>query len=143
MGHERKLLNPKSLLLPLAIPRSAAGSPRLPCGNLSKPKERIDLQEPSSGNKPQKISHRIHFGYLYALFPVRRRKKWDNHQARSMSSTHKKVTVRKLDRDSLNGFVSTHFLNEGKLELLNTAGNLVALDLRDIKCVFFVRDFGD
>ena len=60
-----------------------------------------------------------------------------------MSSTHKKVTVRKLDRDSLNGFVSTHFLNEGKLELLNTAGNLVALDLRDIKCVYFVRDFGD
>jgi hypothetical protein len=60
-----------------------------------------------------------------------------------MSSTHKKVTVRKLDRDSLNGFVATHFLNEGKLELLNTAGNLVALDLRDIKCVFFVREFGD
>ena len=60
-----------------------------------------------------------------------------------MSSTHKKVTVRKLDRDSLNGFVSTHFLNDGKLELLNTAGNLVAIELRDIKCVFFVREFGD
>ncbi len=60
-----------------------------------------------------------------------------------MSSTHKKVTVRKLDRDSLNGFVSTRFINEGKLEMLNTAGNLVTLDLKDIKCVFFVREFGD
>lgn len=60
-----------------------------------------------------------------------------------MASTHKKVTVRKLDRDTMNGFVSTEFVVDGKFEMLNTAGNLVALDLRDIKCVFFVRDFGD
>jgi hypothetical protein len=61
----------------------------------------------------------------------------------AMASTHKKVTVRKLDRDTMNGFVSTHFVVDGKLEMLNTAGNLVALDLKDIKCVYFVRDFGD
>lgn len=60
-----------------------------------------------------------------------------------MASTHKKVTVRKLDRDTMNGFVSTEFVVDGKFEMLNTAGNLVALDLKDIKCVFFVRDFGD
>ena len=60
-----------------------------------------------------------------------------------MASTHKKVTVRKLDRDTMNGFVSTHFVVDGKLEMLNTAGNLVTLDLKDIKCVYFVRDFGD
>ena len=60
-----------------------------------------------------------------------------------MASTHKKVTVRKLDRDTMNGFVSTVFVVDGKFEMLNTAGNLVALDLKDIKCVFFVRDFGD
>jgi hypothetical protein len=60
-----------------------------------------------------------------------------------MSSTHKKITVRKLDRDTMNGFVSAAFLNEGKLEMLNTAGNLVTVDLKEIKCVFFVRDFGD
>jgi len=60
-----------------------------------------------------------------------------------MPSTHKKVTVRKLDRDSLNGFVSSHFINDGKLEMLNTAGNLVTVDLKEIKCVFFVREFGD
>jgi hypothetical protein len=60
-----------------------------------------------------------------------------------MPSTHKKVTVRKLDRDSMNGFVSTHFINEGKLEMLNTSGNLVTVDLKEIKCVYFVREFGD
>jgi hypothetical protein len=61
-----------------------------------------------------------------------------------MPSTHKKVIVRKADRDSLNGYVaSAHFVREGKIELLNTSGNVLAIDLTDIKCVFFVRDFGD
>jgi hypothetical protein len=61
-----------------------------------------------------------------------------------MPSTHKKVIVRKLDRDSINGFVSpANFVHEGKLELLNTAGNVVAIELRDIKGVFFVREFGE
>jgi hypothetical protein len=61
-----------------------------------------------------------------------------------MPSTHKKVIVRKLDRDSVNGYVApSNFVREGKLELLNTAGNVVGIDLRDIKSVFFVRDFAD
>jgi len=60
-----------------------------------------------------------------------------------MPSTHKKVIVRKIDRDSVSGYVSAQFVNEGKLELLNTAGNVVAIDLREIKGVFFVREFGD
>jgi len=61
-----------------------------------------------------------------------------------MPSTHKKVIVRKMDRDSVNGYVSpTNFVHEGKLELLNTAGNVVAIDLRDIKAVYFVREFAD
>ena len=61
-----------------------------------------------------------------------------------MPSTHKKVIVRKADRDSLNGYVaSAHFVRDGKFELLNTSGNVVAIELTDIKCVFFVRDFGD
>jgi hypothetical protein len=61
-----------------------------------------------------------------------------------MPSTHKKVIVRKMDRDSINGYVaSAHFVREGKLELLNTAGVVVAIDLRDIKGVYFVREFGD
>ena len=61
-----------------------------------------------------------------------------------MPSTHKKVIVRKLDRDSLQGYVApTSFVSDGKLELLNTAGKVVTVDLRDIKGVYFVRDFND
>jgi len=61
-----------------------------------------------------------------------------------MPSTHKKVVVRKMDRDSINGHVSpANFVREGKLELLNTSGNVVAIDLKDIKAVYFVREFGD
>lgn len=61
-----------------------------------------------------------------------------------MPSTHKKVIVRKIDRDSVNGYVApVHFVQEGKLEILNTTGNVVAIDVKDIKCVFFVRDFGE
>jgi hypothetical protein len=61
-----------------------------------------------------------------------------------MPSTHKKVIVRKMDRDSVNGYVSpSSYIADGKLELLNTAGNVVGIDLRDIKGVYFVREFGD
>jgi hypothetical protein len=61
-----------------------------------------------------------------------------------MPSTHKKVIVRKMDRDTVSGYVSpAQFVNDGKLELLNTAGNVVGIDLREIKGVYFVREFGD
>jgi hypothetical protein len=61
-----------------------------------------------------------------------------------MPSTHKKVVVRKIDRDTVNGYVApAHFVHEGKLELLNTTGNVVAIELAEIKCVFFVREFGE
>src|SRR5712672_4431114 len=61
-----------------------------------------------------------------------------------MPSTHKKVIVRKIDRDTVNGHVApANFVREGKLELLNTSGIVVAIDLRDIKAVYFVREFSD
>jgi hypothetical protein len=61
-----------------------------------------------------------------------------------MPSTHKKVVVRKHDRDSISGFVApANFVVDGKLELLNTSGNVVAIELRDIKAVYFVREFSD
>ena len=61
-----------------------------------------------------------------------------------MPSTHKKVVVRKMDRDSINGHVApSNFVREGKLELLYTSGSVVAIDLRDIKGVYFVREFSD
>jgi hypothetical protein len=61
-----------------------------------------------------------------------------------MASTHKKVIVRKMDRDSVQGFVAQgEFLAGSKLELLNTTGNVVMMDLAEIKGVYFVRDFAD
>jgi hypothetical protein len=62
----------------------------------------------------------------------------------SMPSTHKKVIIRKVDRDSISGYVApANFVHEGKLELLNTSGNVVGIDLKDIKGVYFVREFTD
>jgi hypothetical protein len=61
-----------------------------------------------------------------------------------MPSTHKKVIVRKLDRDAVQGYVApSSFVTNGKLELLNTSGKLVLIDLDDIKGVYFVREFSD
>jgi hypothetical protein len=61
-----------------------------------------------------------------------------------MPSTHKKVVVRKLNRDVLNGYVSpADFIREGKVDVLNTSGNVVSIDLQDIKGIYFVREFGE
>ncbi len=61
-----------------------------------------------------------------------------------MPSTHKKVVVRKLNRDTLNGYLSpANFIVDGKVEVLNTSGNVVAIDLKDIKGIYFVREFGE
>jgi hypothetical protein len=61
-----------------------------------------------------------------------------------MPSTHKKVIVRKLGRDSVGGYLSPrNFIVEGKLELLNPAGKVVLIDLAEVKTVDFVRDFAE
>ncbi|MBZ5521753.1 MAG: hypothetical protein LAP21_05890 [Acidobacteriia bacterium] len=61
-----------------------------------------------------------------------------------MPSTRKKVIVRKLGRDSVSGYVApANFATEGKLELLNTSGKVITIDLTEIKTVDFVRDFAD
>jgi hypothetical protein len=61
-----------------------------------------------------------------------------------MPSTHKKVIVRKLDRDSLTGYVAgSNFVSDDKLELLTQSGKVIFIDLREVKGVYFVRDFGD
>ena len=60
-----------------------------------------------------------------------------------MSSTHKKVIVRKMDRDSVQGHVPSAFLAGGKLEMLNSSGSVVMIDLKDVKLVQFVREFGE
>jgi hypothetical protein len=89
------------------------------------------------------ISYQCHPASADAVFAVAEARKPET-RSPTMPSTHKKVIVRKMDRDSVSGYVSpTQFINEGKLELLNTSGNVVAMDLRDIKGVYFVREFGD
>jgi hypothetical protein len=60
-----------------------------------------------------------------------------------MPSTHKKVVVRKVGRDSVKGYVSANFIVEGKLELLNQSGKVVMIDLAEIKSIDFVRDFAE
>ena len=49
-----------------------------------------------------------------------------------------------MDRDSVSGYVSpAQFVHEGKVEVLNTSGTVISIDLREIKGVYFVREFGD
>jgi hypothetical protein len=49
-----------------------------------------------------------------------------------------------MDRDSINGYVAAGaFITDGKFEMLNTAGNVIMIDIREVKGVYFVRDFGD
>ena len=44
----------------------------------------------------------------------------------------------------MNGYLaSSAFIVDGKLEMLNTAGNVVGIDLKDVRCVLFVRDFNE
>src|SRR5580698_10185810 len=60
-----------------------------------------------------------------------------------MATTHKKVVVRKMDRDSVAGYVGETFIADGKVEVMNTSGKVVAIALVDIKGVYFVRELGD
>ena len=60
-----------------------------------------------------------------------------------MTTTHKKVVVRKMDRDSVTGYVAATFIVDGKVEVMNTAGKVVGIELGEIKGVYFVREFGD
>lgn len=49
-----------------------------------------------------------------------------------------------MDRDTVSGYVApAQFVQDGKLELLNTSGTVISIDLREIKGVYFVREFGD
>jgi len=57
-----------------------------------------------------------------------------------MPSTHKKVLVRKLDRETLAGVVNPEtFLREDHIELLSPQGLLLRLPLEQVKGVYFVR----
>jgi len=49
-----------------------------------------------------------------------------------------------MDRDTIQGYVAAgEFLVGSKVELLNTAGNVVLIEAAEIKGIYFVRDFAD
>jgi len=57
-------------------------------------------------------------------------------------STHKKVVVRKLDKELVKGYVNpATFLGESSVDLLDREGHVLAVPLESVKAVYFVRDF--
>jgi hypothetical protein len=60
------------------------------------------------------------------------------------TSTSKKVLVERFDRETVPGFVNpSSWLTGAGLELLTTAGSVSVLPYRDVKAVYFVREFTD
>jgi hypothetical protein len=65
-------------------------------------------------------------------------------ERKSMPSTHKKVIVRKLDRDAVQGYVNpAAFVVDGKVALLTPEGQVQTIGLEEVKGVYFVREFGE
>jgi hypothetical protein len=58
------------------------------------------------------------------------------------SSTHKKVVVRKVDRESVKGFVNlASYLCEDGAEVMDLDGRRTVIPLNEVKGIYFVRDF--
>ena len=65
-------------------------------------------------------------------------------KARTPASTHKKVVVRFLDRSLQRGYLNPSRLGDVEsLDLLTTEGEHRAIDLRDVRSIYFVREFAD
>lgn len=72
------------------------------------------------------------------LFPV-----WSpGRGVKSMSSSRKKAIFRKLSRDWLAGYLAAgDFVHDGRVEMLDLEGKVVALAVEDLKWICYVRDF--
>lgn len=58
------------------------------------------------------------------------------------SSTHKKVVVRKVDRESVKGFVNpVSYLGKEGVELMDLDGRRTVIPLDLVKGIYFVREF--
>lgn len=63
-------------------------------------------------------------------------------KSRSAASTHKKVVVLLLDRTSSKGYLNPSSLGRSdSIDLLTLDGEHESLQLRDVKAVYFVREF--
>lgn len=59
-----------------------------------------------------------------------------------MSSTHKKVIIRRLTGATLPGYLPlSTFVHQGALSLLDLEGRVIQLFINDIKHICYVRDF--
>ncbi len=59
-----------------------------------------------------------------------------------MSSSRKKVIVRKFNGEWLAGYLpATHFVHHGQIELIDLAGKVATLGMEEVKWVCYVRDF--
>lgn len=59
----------------------------------------------------------------------------------SLSSTRKRVVIRKLDKGLIKGFIDTGRFLGLEIEVLEREGRVIRIPLNEIKGVFFVRDF--
>ena len=65
-------------------------------------------------------------------------------KARTPSSTHKKVVVRFLDRNVLRGYLNPSKLGAAdSLELLTPEGEQRSFEVKDVRSIYFVREFAD
>jgi len=62
-------------------------------------------------------------------------------KSRGAGSTHKKVIVNFADRTALQGYLNPLRLTSDPLDVLTTTGEHREIPLRDIRAVYFVRDF--
>lgn len=59
-----------------------------------------------------------------------------------MATSRKKAIFRKLSRDWVAGYLPlAGFVHEGRLEMLDLDGKVVALEVEDLKWICYVRDF--
>jgi len=58
-----------------------------------------------------------------------------------LSSTRKRVVVRKLDKGLVKGFLDSKGYLANEIDLLDREGRLVRVPMSAVKAVFFVRDF--
>jgi hypothetical protein len=65
-------------------------------------------------------------------------------KVRTPSSTHKKVVVRFLDRNVLRGYLNPSKLGAAdSLELLTPEGEQRSFEVKDVRSIYFVREFAD
>lgn len=65
-------------------------------------------------------------------------------KSRVASSTLKKVIVQRLDRETRRGYLNPGSLGQGEaVDLLTPDGQHESIAMKEVKCIYFVREFTD